>query len=96
MDRDTVMKLVVREIERVQETSGRDVGEIDIHTTPIGDTKGFDSLNGIEVTVALSECLGHEFSDNNLFVSQNGRRALSIDEVTDNICEAVGAEIGTK
>ncbi len=96
MDRGTVMKLVVREVEKVQEISGREKGEIDIHTTPIGDATGFDSLNGIEVTVALSECLDHEFSDNNLFVSQSGRRALSIDEITDNICKAVGAEIGTK
>ena len=89
MDREKVLKLVVREVEKVQETSGREKGEIGIHTRPIGDTTGFDSLNGIEVTVAISECLDHEFTDNNLFVTRDGQGALSIDEVTENVCKVI-------
>lgn len=89
MDREKVMKVVVSEVEKVQESSGREKCDIDIQTRPIGDTTGFDSLNGIEVTVALSESLDHEFSDNNLFVSSDGQKALSIEEVTENVCKAL-------
>lgn len=89
MNRDKVIKVVISEVEKVQESSGREKCDIDIHTRPIGDTIGFDSLNGIEVTVALSESLDHDFSDKNLFVSSDGQNALSIEEVTDNVCKAL-------
>ena len=92
MDRETVMKHVVQAVKKIQEISGRDIGTIDANTRPIGDASGFDSLNAIEVTVALSERLDNDFPDDNLFVSQDGKRPLTIAEVTDNLCEAIQVE----
>lgn len=89
MDRETVMKHVIQTVEKVQEISGRDIGTIDADTRPIGDAAGFDSLNAIEATVALLERLGHDLPDENLFISEDGNRSLTIAEVTDNLCETI-------
>ena len=90
MDKESVTQQVVKAVVDVQEASGRAAGGIGAATRPIGDATGFDSLSGIEVTVALSQSLGHELPDDNLFVSEDGRRALSIAEVADNLCKTIG------
>lgn len=90
MDKATVMQEVVQAVVQVQEASGRPAGGIGPSTKPIGGTPGFDSLNGVEVTVALSQSLGYELPDDNLFVSQDGNRALSISEIADNLCKTIG------
>lgn len=95
MDKESVMQQVVQAVVQVQEASGRATGGIGATTRPIGGAPGFDSLNGVEITVVLSRSLGHELPDDNLFVSQDGKRALSISEVADNLCNTtgVGSEI---
>ena len=90
MDKESVTQQVVQAVVQVQEASGRAAGGIGATTRPIGGAPGFDSLNGVEVTVALSVSLGHELPDDNIFVSQDGRRALSISEIADNICKTIG------
>ncbi len=95
MNRESVMQQVVRAVVQVQEASGRAVGGIGADTRPIGDAAGFDSLNGVEVTVTLSQSLGHELPDDNLFVSEDGRRALTIAEIADNLCRTIGVATET-
>lgn len=90
MDKATVMQQVVQAVVQVQEASGRTAVGIGPSTRPIGGAPGFDSLNGVEVTVSLSQSLGYELPDDNLFVSQDGKRALSISEIADNICTTMG------
>ena len=90
MDKATVTQQIVRAVVQVQEATGRAAGGIGAATRPMGDAPGFDSLSGIEVTVALSQSLGHELPDDNLFVSQDGKRALSISEIADNLCKTIG------
>ena len=85
MNRESVMQQVILAVVQVQEASGRAVGGIGAGARPIGDAAGFDSLNGVEVTVTLSQSLGHELPDDNLFVSEDGRRALTIAEIADNL-----------
>ena len=92
MDRETVMKHVIQAIEKIQEISGRDCETMDVDSRPIGDAMGFDSLNAIEATVALSARLDHELPDDNLFISEDGKRPLTIAEVTDNLCEIIQVE----
>lgn len=92
MDKDEVMGHVIRAVAQVQETSGRRATQITASTRPLRDLPGFDSLSGIEATIYISELLGHEFSDDyNPFVSQDGRRALTIQEVTEEICSTLEA-----
>ena len=90
MDKTTVMQEVVQAVVRVQETSGRAAGGIGPSTKPIGGVPGFDSLNGVEVTVSLSQSLDYELPEDNIFVSQDGKRALSISEIADNLCKTMG------
>ena len=90
MDKATVTQQVVQAVVQAQEASGRAAGGIGPSTKPIGGVPGFDSLNGVEVTVSLSKSLGYELPDDNLFVSQDGKRALSISEIADNLCKTMG------
>ena len=92
MDKAAVTQQVIQAVAQVQEASGRSAEGIGASTKPIGGASGFDSLNGIEVTVALSQSLGNELPNDNLFVSEDGKRALSISEIADNLCETLGIE----
>ncbi len=96
MDKAEVMEKVIQAVTLVQELSGRGAGVIDSSTRPVGDIEGFDSLSGVEATVILSESLGHEIPDDNPFVSKDGRRALSVAEITDDLCDMIGLEITSK
>ena len=96
MSRDGVMEKVIQAVAQVQEASGRAVGQISAGTRPMGDISGFDSLNGVEVTVDLSQSLGQELPNDNIFVSKDGRRALSIAEITDNLYKTIGVGTDTK
>lgn len=90
MDRKCVTQQIIRAVVQVQEASGRAADGIGVSTRPVGGAPGFDSLSGIEVTVALSQSLGCELRDDNLFVSLDGKKALSISEVADYLCETNG------
>ena len=92
MNNKEVMEKVVQAVVKVQEVSGRATGVIGSGTKPIGGAEGFDSLNGIEATLILSESLDYELPDDNIFVSEDGDRALSIAEVTANVCNTIGVE----
>jgi len=97
MDKSAVMGKVIDAVRQVQEASGRPVGNISGGTRPIQDVAGFDSLSGVEATVILSESLGHDLPDDyDPFVSKDGRRALSVREITDNVCEIIGVETKSK
>ena len=92
MNRDAILEQVIGVVQQIQEASGRATGEIHPRTKPIEDTDGFDSMSGIEATMALSESLGRDIREDNLFVSRDGRRALSITEVTDSLSKIMNGE----
>ena len=92
MHRDLIMEKVIQAVQQVQEVSGRAAGEIHSGTKPVEETDGFDSMSGLEAAVALSESLGRDIPDDNLFVSSDGRRALSIAEVADNLSNILNGE----
>ena len=90
MDREVVSQMVIEAVRQVQTASGRSVGSISLTTCPISDLEGFDSLSGVEATVMLCESLGHDLPDDyNPFLSKDGRRALSVSEITNNLCEII-------
>ncbi|MBI4524754.1 MAG: hypothetical protein HY695_13200 [Deltaproteobacteria bacterium] len=96
MEKSQLMGKVIDAVTRVQEASGRTVGKIGPGTRPIKDVAGFDSLSGIEATVILAELLSHELPDDyNPFVSKDGRRSLSIAEITENLTQTIGGETAT-
>lgn len=77
--------LLVRVLRETQETSGRDWSPLDGDSKPIGALDGFDSLNGVEVTVWIETELGCSLGVDSLFVNENGTRALTIAEMVQRV-----------
>ena len=93
MDKQEVVTKVVQTVAQVQEMSGRSSAGIGASTRPVRDVEGFDSLCGVEATVMLSESLGVDLpEDYNPFISKDGKRALSVGEIADNLSTLIGAE----
>ncbi len=91
MDKQEIITKVVQTLTQVQEVSGRPITKIDISTRPVGGVEGFDSLSGVEATVMLSECLGVDLPDDyNPFISNDGKRALSVGEIAETLSTYVG------
>lgn len=86
MDKHEIVSKVVEAITQVQEASGRPSSGIDASMRPIQDVEGFDSLSGVEATVVLSEALGIDLPEEcNPFISRDGKRALSVEEIADSL-----------
>lgn len=97
MEKLELVAKVVQAVAHVQEVSGRSSVGIGATTRPVGGVEGFDSLSGVEATVMLSESLGVDLPDDyNPFISRNGKRALTIDEIADNLSTYIKAEAKTR
>ena len=93
MDRQEIVTKVIETVAQVQDVSGRFSAGIGVSTRPVGSVEGFDSYSGVEATVMLSESLKVDLPmDYNPFVSSDGKRALSIGEIADNLSNYVKAE----
>ncbi len=86
MNRENVVELVIDAVRQVQESSGRYAGDIGPETRPLRDVEDFDSHNGVEATLFLSESLGKELPDS-IFVPGEGNRILSINEIAEDVCK---------
>lgn len=86
MNRDEVIGILQDVLQAIQRNSGRPELPIQPGACPIGDLSGFDSLNGVEATVELTDRLGLEFSGVTCFVNETGTKALTISEIADRIC----------
>jgi len=80
--RDRIVKAIVQ----IQKNSGRELPEeVSGRTKPIGDLEGFDSLNGLELSVVIAAEFDID-SRENLCVSEDGRRALTVNEMVARVC----------
>ncbi len=79
--------LVVNVLREAQELSGRKWSELSIDCKPIGDLEGFDSLTAVEATVMIEEKLGCNLDFDSVFVSENGKRALTIKEICERLAK---------
>jgi hypothetical protein len=83
MNRNEVRDLLVNAITEIQQQSGREVGALDDDVRPFSDLKGFDSLNGEEVTMLLLEDLAFD-KDVNPFECDK-EDELTIGQIADRI-----------
>lgn len=88
--------LIVSVLKEVQEISGREWQPIDPKERPIGVLDGFDSLSAVEVTVMIEERLGCKLPLKTLFVSDDGKRALTLGEVSDRVAKLMSSRGGSK
>lgn len=91
MDKSKIIEKIVAAVTQIQETSGRVVGPYGPGTRPFTDVEGFDSLNGVEATVIISESLSRDLPES-IFLAKDGHRRLSIGEIANSLCEIMGVE----
>lgn len=92
MEPKEIESVVVGVLREVQTVSGRSWTDLDADSRPLGDLDGFDSLSAVEVTVAIEQKLGSKFDVESIFTSEDGKRALSIKQIS----ELIGKSIGSK
>ena len=85
MSQQSYESLVIDVLHQAQEMSGREWAELSIECKPIGDLDGFDSLTAVEATVMIEEKLGCSLESDSVFVSEDGKRALTIKEICERL-----------
>ena len=96
MQKTDVVRKVAETVETVQKVSGRTVHDITADTYIYTDIDGFDSLNGVEATVILSEGLGDAELADDLFLPEKGDRDISVGEIADRICDQLNVEANAR
>jgi hypothetical protein len=81
---------LIESLLEVQRQSGREVPSLGDDSVPFDDLPGFDSINGVEAEVLLSERLAVDLK--HLPFLDEGDRHLTVGE----IARAVAAEIGAQ
>lgn len=73
-------------LKDVQTLSGRAWNDLPPTAIPICDLNGFDSICSVEATVLVEQKLGgKKLSPYSVFISEDGSRALTIDETAKQI-----------
>jgi acyl carrier protein len=80
-----VVAAILTVLEEVQALSGRTWRDLEAAAKPIGALDGFDSLCGVEATLILEERLNCSFGGSSAFVSPDGTRALSVNQIADSV-----------
>jgi hypothetical protein len=84
MNRKQIYDLVVETLEFIQGLGETDTININEDIVPIGQLPGFDSLNGVEFSMMISEHIPME-KGIRLCVSDDGKKALSVRQIVDRI-----------
>ncbi len=87
MTKNEILEKLKEAIYKVQKHSDEEFIEIEEDNCPIDSLPGFDSLRGVEVTVELCDLLDCELhGEANIFISEDGKKALTLKEVADRVC----------
>ena len=91
MSIDDLQCIVLDVLREVQTLSGRAWPGLDPAAKPIGSLEGFDSLSAVEATVLVEEKLGcGDLEIESIFVSEDGKRALTVKEIAERIQKLLG------
>ncbi len=85
MTQTEIEQALVKAVCHTQESSGRDLINVTPETSPIGELPGFDSLNGVEITVEIIEVIKKDLPFNNVFVVEGKAKALTIREAAKRL-----------
>jgi hypothetical protein len=84
MTKSEAVNEIVSAITRIQEQSGDGVPVLTRDTDVINGVEGFDSLRGLELTVEMTRYFEIP-DDENICISEDGKRALTIDEIAERL-----------
>lgn len=91
MTEQELLSLLENELKTIQTLSGRPAEAVGGNTRPIGHLDGFDSHNGLELTVAIESALDIEFQNSeNLCVEDlpsGARVARTVGSIVGRIFE---------
>jgi len=91
--RSKVLQALVESLALTQERSGRDSPKVDEDTIPFLDLDKFDSHNGVEVEILLSERLGIEIDDIPFHEGRRGSPELRVGQIVDALIKKYGQKI---
>jgi acyl carrier protein len=95
MSTEDIRTIVIEVLQEVQTVSGRDWTGIDASAAPVGTLDGFDSLCAVEATVLVEEKLGcRDLDVHSIFVTEDGKRALTVDEIAHRISRVLASNGG--
>jgi acyl carrier protein len=95
MNKKEIHDLVVETLEFIQELSGQEKVDINEGTVPIGQLPGFDSMNGVELSMMISKYIPME-KNVRLCVSDDGKKALSVRRIVERLEKLLDATRGGK
>lgn len=95
MSPEVIRRKVLEALREVQALSGRKWNDLRPDSKPIGALDGFDSLAAVETTVLIEQKLGCNFDIESAFVSADGKRALTIRDISERLAGLL-AEKGGK
>ena len=95
MNKKKIHDLVVETLEFIQELGGQEKVDINDDTVPIGQLPGFDSMNGVELSMMISEHIPME-KNVRLCVSDDGKKALSVRQIIERLEKLLDATRGGK
>jgi hypothetical protein len=85
MNLKNIQSIVLEVLQEVQTLSGRRWIGLGPSAKPIGQLDGFDSQNGLEATAMIEKKLGCKIAPDSIFVSEDGKRVLTVREATERI-----------
>ncbi len=80
-------KMLIDVVCKIQELSGREKVVVTPGTRPVLDMPGFDSLNGVEVTVDIFDRLKLDLNFNNLLVDDG--KALTVTQAATRLLSCI-------
>jgi len=93
MDLGVVKSTLIEVIQEIQRDSGFQEVSLTGTTCPANDIEGFDSPIWLDATGMLAECLGGTIPDGiNIFLSEDGKQNLTIDEIAAVVCDVFQKE----
>ena len=87
MDKKEIEETLIVLLRELQAIAGDEPTEVTPATTPLEDLPNFDSLLGLEMTVAVEERLGITCEEQTIFKDEETLKALSISEISERIAE---------
>ncbi len=86
MTLEDIQLVLINVLREVQELCGRKWEGLATTGKPIGDLNGFDSLCSIEATAIVEQRLGGTpLGPSSLFISEEGTRALTLQEISNRV-----------
>jgi len=87
--------VVLDVLKEAQDLSGHTWTDIGVDAKPIGALEDFDSLNGVEATVMIEQRLGCTLDVESVFISEDGKKALTVREITERLRKLMASREAT-